>query len=101
MERFNTFHQNQMGFVVQRTNHQWAAASFAGLPRSYFHAVQELALKQGWRIEQQGAKFYLRSIEPETFRPAKAPAQATPSNHLAFFNSLGELHEFLTSHQCT
>jgi hypothetical protein len=86
-----------MGFVVQRANHQWTVGSFGGLPRSYFHAVQELAKKQGWRIEQQGSKFYLRFIEPETFRPAKALAHATPSNHLAFFNSLGELHEFLTN----
>ena len=90
-----------MGLVVQRANHQWADVSFAGLPRSYFDAVQELAMKHGWRIEQEGSKFYLRSVEPETFRPAKAPAQATASNHLSFFSSLGELHEFLTGDQCT
>jgi hypothetical protein len=57
-------------------------------------------MANGWRIEQQGERFYLRSIEPETFRPAKTPAQATPSNHLVYFNSLGEIHEFLTNQDC-
>jgi hypothetical protein len=89
-----------MRCVVQRTNHRRADASFVGLPRSYFNALQELAVANGWRIEQHSEKFYLRTIEPETFRPAERAAQATPSNHLAYFNSLGEIHEFLTNQDC-
>ena len=82
--------------VVRRANHQWANPAFGGLPRSYLHAIEELALRCGWRVEQEGGKFYLRSIEPETFRPAKTAVQPTPSNHLAFFESLAEVHAFLS-----
>jgi hypothetical protein len=84
-----------MGSVVNRANHPWVAPT-AALPRSYFQAVQGLALKLGWRIEQNGVRFHLRAIEPETFHVSETTAHTTPSNHLAFFNSLGELHEFLT-----
>jgi len=83
---------------VNRANHPWAVPE-AALPRSYFQAVLGLALKLGWRIEQDGARYYLRAIEPESFRVSKASVDARPSNHLAFFNSLGELHEFLTATQ--
>jgi hypothetical protein len=55
-----------------------------------------LATKLGWRIEQDGAKFHLRAVEPEAFGVKDSSIHAGPSNHLAFFNSLGELHEFLT-----
>jgi hypothetical protein len=84
-----------MRSVVNRANHPWVSPT-AALPRSYFEAVQGLALKLGWRIEQNGARFHLRAIEPETFHVSEATAHTAPSNHLAFFDSLGELHEFLT-----
>jgi hypothetical protein len=66
------------------------------LPRSYLEAVERLAARQGWRIEQQGSKFYLRSVEPLNLRRRSADDAATPSNHLPFFNSLNEVHAFLT-----
>jgi hypothetical protein len=88
---------SSLGPAVNRANHTWVAPS-AALPRSYLQAVEGLALKCGWRIEQNGPRFHLRAIEPETFRAGKS-THATPSNHLAFFNSLGELHEFLVENQ--
>jgi hypothetical protein len=84
-----------MGSALNRANHLWVAPT-AALPRSYFQAVQGLALQSGWRIEQDGARFHLRAIEPETFHVSTKSSHTRPSNHLAFFNSLGEVHEFLT-----
>jgi hypothetical protein len=83
---------------VNRANHAWVVPT-AALPRTYFQAVQGLAIKLGWRIEQRGLRFHLRAIEPETFRRGDTSTATTPSNHLAFFNSLGELHEFLAGTQ--
>jgi hypothetical protein len=77
---------------VQRSNHQWSPPNL--VPTSYFAAVESLAAKRGWRLEQHGGKFYLRSIEVPEFRPRDHVL--SPLNHLAFFDSLGEVHEFLT-----
>ena len=60
-------------------------------------ALQAVAHQHGWEIEQQGERYYLRSLEEMTFRgdPA-ARAAAGPTNHLAFFRSLAEIRRFLT-----
>ena len=67
------------------------------LPRSYLEAIERVAVKQGWRIEQRGSRYYLRSIEPFTLRKRSGSGVPTPSNHLPFFNSLSEIHAFLTN----
>jgi hypothetical protein len=76
---------------VQRTNNQWSPPNL--LPPSYFAAVDSLAAKHGWRIELESGKFYLRSVDPPELRPVVSIPG--PCNHLAFFNSLGEIHDFL------
>src|ERR1700730_15444708 len=79
------------GAPVQRTNPQWSPPNL--LPPSYFAAVDSLAAKHGWRIEQESGKYYLRSIDPPVLRPVVSIPG--PCNHLAFFYSLGEIHDFL------
>jgi hypothetical protein len=60
-------------------------------------ALQTVAHQHGWEIEQQGEKYYLRSLEEVTFRGDPSERGATgPTNHLAFFRSLAEIHRFLT-----
>ena len=86
-----------MGDVVKRANHLWPGLSECRLPRTYLEAMQHLAAKHGWKIEQNDDKYYLRSIPntpllPRNTAPNPGP---TPSNHLAFFDTLGEVHEFL------
>jgi hypothetical protein len=60
-------------------------------------ALQAVAHQHGWEIEQQGEKYYLRSLEEVTFRGGPAARGAAgPTNHLAYFRSLAEIHRFLT-----
>src|SRR6266700_814767 len=58
------------------------------LSEHYLAALQLVAFEHGWHIEQQGEKYYLRSLEPETLRSCEDSAVPTPTNHLAFFKSL-------------
>jgi hypothetical protein len=59
-------------------------------------AVQLVALEHGWHIEQEGQKFYLRSVEPMTLHNTGATISSNPTNHLAFFTSLADIRRFLT-----
>jgi len=59
-------------------------------------AVQLAAREQGWHVEQQGEKFYLRSLEPATLQNSEPTIASNPTNHLTFFRSLAELLRFLT-----
>jgi hypothetical protein len=88
-----------MGVAMRRANHQWPEFSANLLPRTYVEGVQHLAAKHGWKIEQNGDKFFLRSIPEVPLLPRNTVAGIvpTPSNHLAYFDTLGEVHEFLTS----
>jgi len=69
----------------------------ASVAEHSWDALQAVAHQHGWEIEQQGGRYYLRSLAEVTFRgdPA-ARAAAAPTNHLAFFRSLAEIHRFLT-----
>ena len=84
---------------MRRVNHQWSELSENLLPRTYVEAVQHLAAKHGWKIEQNGDTFCLRSIPRVPLLPRNTVASIvpTPSNHLAYFDTLGEVREFLTS----
>ena len=76
-----------MGDVMRRVNHQWPELSEGLLPRTYLEAVQYVAAKRGWKIEQNGDKFCLRSIPELPLLPRYTAASMvpTPSNHLALF----------------
>ena len=58
--------------------------------------LQLVAFDHGWHIEQQGEKYYLRSLEPETFQKCEINTDSHPTNHLAYFKTLAEIHRFLT-----
>jgi hypothetical protein len=67
------------------------------VPEYCWDTLQAVAHQHGWEIEQQGEKYYLRSVEAETFRSHPAAGGAAyPTNHLAYFRSLAEIHRFLT-----
>ena len=67
-----------------------------GLPETFLDLVQRAAAKRGWRIEQDGDRFYLRSVEPRTLHRPEAIAASRPTNHLPFFRSHAEIYSFLT-----
>jgi hypothetical protein len=62
---------------------------------SNLNALQLVAHKQGFRIELHDDRFYLRSIEPLTIHSASQSVTATPTNHLPYFRTLGEIRRFL------
>lgn len=67
------------------------------LPRTYLEAVERVAAKHGYRIEPRGRRLYLRPLEDTSVIRLRAPKSTeTPTNHLCYFNSLGEIHSFLT-----
>ena len=66
---------------------------------SHFHsnlnALQLVAHKNGFKIELHDERFYLRSIERVTLQNAFQSVSTTPTNHLPYFKTLGELRRFL------
>jgi hypothetical protein len=66
---------------------------------SYFHstlnALQLVAHKSGFKIELRDERFYLRSLEPVTLQNTSQSVSNTPTNHLPYFRTLGELRRFL------
>jgi hypothetical protein len=69
----------------------------ASVAEHSWDALQAVAHQHGWEIERQGERYYLRSLEEVPFRGDPVPrAAAGPTNHLAFFRSLAEIHRFLT-----
>jgi hypothetical protein len=67
----------------------------AGRDRRYIKG-QKYTLLSRWRTRDT---FCLRSIPEVPLLPRNTVASIvpTPSNHLAYFDTLGEVHEFLTS----
>src|ERR1700704_3139106 len=65
---------------------------------SHFHsnlnALQLVAHKNGFKIELHDERFYLRSLEPVTLQNAAQSVSTTPTNHLPFFTTLGEIRRF-------
>jgi hypothetical protein len=86
---------DHLNLDTETTNHTVIAGAGEQMSDS-FESIQLIAIEHGWRIEQQGEKFYLRSLEPEPFRDSEATISSKPTNHLAFFKSLAELRRFLT-----
>jgi hypothetical protein len=67
---------------------------------SYSHsnnlnALQLVAHKHGFKIEPHEGRFYLRSIQLATLQNASESVATTPTNHLAYFRTLGEIRRFL------
>jgi hypothetical protein len=66
---------------------------------SYSHAnlnaLQLVAHKNGFKIELHDERFYLRSLEPATLQNASQSVSTTPTNHLPYFRTLGEIRRFL------
>ena len=66
---------------------------------SYSHAnlnaLQLVAHKNGFKIALHDERFYLRSIVPVTLQNASQSVSTTPTNHLPYFRTLGEIRRFL------
>jgi hypothetical protein len=83
---------------MKRANHEGFEKTECRLPRTYIELVQQVASKHGWKIEHNGSRYYLRSIPSVVVFRCKADTghEPRPSNHLAYFESLVEVHDFLT-----
>ena len=62
---------------------------------SILNALQLVAHNNGFRIELHDERFYLRALEPETLQNASQSVSTTPTNHLPYCRTLGELRRFL------
>jgi hypothetical protein len=62
--------------------------------QSNLNALQLVAHKNGFKIELHAERFYLRSLEPVTLRNAAQSVSTTPTNHLPYFTTLGEIRRF-------
>ena len=62
---------------------------------SNLNALQLVAHKNGFKIELHDERFYVRSLEPVTLQNASQSVSTTPTNHLPYFRTLGELRCFL------
>jgi hypothetical protein len=66
---------------------------------SYSHsnliALQLVAHKKAFKIELHDERFYLRSLDPVTLQNASQSVSTTPTNHLPYFSTLGEIRRFL------
>jgi hypothetical protein len=62
---------------------------------STFNALQLVAHKNGFKIELHDERFYLRSLEPATLQNTSQSVSTTPTNHLPYFRTLGEIRRFL------
>jgi hypothetical protein len=82
---------------MRSTSYELPEKTECRLPYTYIELVQQVAGKHGWKIERNGSKYYLRSI-PRAFVFRRNPAtgdESRPSNHLAYFENLVEVHDFL------
>ena len=60
--------------------------------------VQLVAREYGWEIQQEGTKYYIRSLEALTVlgNNVVGTPSTGPTNHLPHFKTLTEIHHFLT-----
>ena len=77
--------------ILERDN----STNVVSYSHSNLNALQLVAHKNGFRIELHDERFYLRSIERVTLQNASQSVSTTPTNHLPYFKTLGELRRFL------
>jgi hypothetical protein len=71
------------------------STSVVSFSHSNLNTLQLVAHKNGFKIERHDERFYLRSIVPVTLQNASQSVSTTPTNHLPYFRTLGEIRRFL------